>query len=185
MCSSATVGIGSDASFGAGGHTSCDNNYGPGFGTGLVAGHGYTLSAGVWHYVAVTNEGHGGAETVYVDGAISSVSPSRNLSIGITASSSMYIGAWLDRNLLRGGYVAVGALRLHDGCLSSSAVSYNFAVDAARYIASPSTTLSPTASLSGSLSTSPTRSPVSLSPSLSNTMTASSTTTRTMTSSMT
>ena len=73
---------------------------------------------------------------------------------------------------MQGGVSAIGALRMHDGCLTQSQVSYNFMTGSLEYLASPTPSTTQTPSNSPSHSVTPSQSSTQLN-SLSNTPSAS------------
>ena len=156
-CGSAFIEVGSDQSFGAGGHYGCDNAFGPSTFTQAVSGHGYAPLPNSWTYMALT---YGGStnltEILYVNGAVNAVTSNRNLSI--VASSNLFLGGYLDSSSFLGGNFALGQLRVHDHVLSASDIANNFNTDASMYVVSPSNSPSRTPSITPTSSVSSTAS---------------------------
>lgn len=67
----------------------------------------------------------------------------------------MHIGAWNNGGTMQGGNLAIGELRIHDGCLTAAQVAYNYAAGAPYYLASPTPTSTTTPTQSGSPSVTP------------------------------
>ena len=151
-CQSLFVGVGSQVAYGAGGAYSCDIYYSdvPGSTTLVPQYNGYSLTLRQWHHVAWTYTGLTNTPvnvwSLYVDGKISTVVPSRVLNI-LRNPTGHIIGAFKSTaGAYTVGNFAISKLRIHDGCLTAAEVAYNFAQEAPLFIPSPSMTASTTPS---------------------------------------
>ena len=88
-------------------------------------------------------------QTIYVDGQMNRLIPSRVLNIQRNPTN-VIIGSMRDTGTAYGptGSVAIGRMRIHDGCLSAADVNYNWMQEQAQFIATPTPTASITASAS-------------------------------------
>lgn len=163
LCDSAFTSVGTNPVYGAGGHWECDVAFGPSPSTTVAANGGYMPSVGEWHHFALTYTGGTvGTESLYVDGVLNLVVTGRSLDI--IRGGLMYLGS---RNgaQMWGGNVAIGALRLHDGCLTAVGVAARYALEVDGYLRPlrPSLTQTPastaTSSASVSIGSSPSTTP--------------------------
>lgn len=193
-CGSAFFGVGSDPTYGAGGHYTCDIAYAVSTFTASTTSStgtsGYMPIPNAWTHIVVTYAGGSGAETLYINGEVNHVVNTRTLNI--QAASKLLLGAYNFVGTIEGGNVAIGILRVYDAALTAAQVQFNLNELAAQYIVSPSNsptrTATPSQTPSQTPSATPTRSTtasrtstktssVSLTPSVSASGTAGSTTT--------
>lgn len=163
-CTSAFFGVGNNNVYGAGGNFGggCDLPYSQAPGTELISGAGWMPRRSAWHHVAMTYTGAAGSPAnflnLYVDGVLTTSVPSRVLNVARNPTG-VIVGSFKTTASAYGptGSVAVARVRMHDGCLTSTQVSYNFAAEAPAYIATPtaSMSLTPTASVTPSTTPSP------------------------------
>jgi hypothetical protein len=162
-CQSAYVGVGSQPSWGAGGHYSCDSSWTSSAQTQQdpTNSNGWRPITYTWHHIAVTYTGATGSpayqETYYIDGVQNNVYSGRQLSI--LRNQNLILGCEYQSGYMADSIVAIGRLRMHDGCLTGAQVQFNYNAEKAIYFPTPSTTPSP--SVSGSITPSHTPSPSS------------------------
>ena len=143
-CAGGILGIGFNNIWGAVSHNDCDLAFDSD--TSLVyvnytlyPGSGYWPTVGVWHHVVVTYNDRIFVESLYVDGVLNAA---KSQYVSVDPSRTIFLGAYFadtpSQYFIIGGSIAIGALRIHSGCLSASQVAYNYGVDAASYIATPS-----------------------------------------------
>ena len=158
-CAGGALGIGFDQIWGAVSHNDCylafdsDTSTELKYGYAPNLGSGYWPTVGVWHHMVVTYNDQHFLESLYVDGVLNAA---KSQYVSVAPSRAIFLGAYFantpSENVIIGGNVAIGALRIHAGCLSASQVAYNYGVDSASYIATPSPTRSPQRTLSSTRS---------------------------------